>query len=168
MPIMESLMSYPKPPFQTTWQKFIEIYDDGSLAAVGKKIGGKVEENIELGFADPKAGFTNACAIRMSYCLNHAGLRVTRGVWKTVSGKDGKQYIYRVADLIRFLKHAFGDPDKTVRSPKMDDFAGMQGILVFGVEWMDATGHVTLWNGRACSDRCHFPIAREASIWLLD
>ncbi len=161
-------MSYKRPTFQTTWQKFIEIQADGTLAAVGKKIGGKVEENIELGLTDPKAGFTNACAIRMSYCLNHAGVRITRGMWKTVSGADGRQYIYRVADLIRFLKHAFGAPDKTVKSPTMADFADMQGILVFGVEWMDATGHATLWNGRACSDHCHFPIAKEASIWLLD
>lgn len=80
----------------------------------------------------------------MSYALNNSGVNVPRGVWKTVSGGDRRQYIYRVADLITFLNHAFGKPDKTVKNPKASDFAGMKGVLVFAVQWSDATGHATL------------------------
>jgi hypothetical protein len=89
------------------------------------------------------------------------------GTWKTVSGGDGKQYIYRVADLIKFLNHAFGKPDKIVKNPKPKDFSKIKGILLFGVPWRDATGHATLWDGNACSDHCYFSDALEASVWLL-
>ena len=96
-------MAFPRPPFQIMWQHFVVIYGDGSVPSVGKKIGGKVQENIELGVKDPKAGFTNACGIRMSYSLNNSGVNIPRGIWKTVSGGDKRQYIYRVADLIKLL-----------------------------------------------------------------
>ncbi|MBB5019719.1 hypothetical protein HNQ59_003027 [Chitinivorax tropicus] len=160
-------MPHPKPSFQTMWQHFISIYGNGNILSVGMKIGGKVQENIELGAKDPKAGFTNACAIRMSYSLNKSGVGIPRGPWKTVSGGDKKQYIYRVSDLIKFLNQTFDQPDKTVKNPQPSDFSGMMGILVFGVQWSDATGHATLWDGSICSDHCHFPVASEASIWLL-
>jgi hypothetical protein len=150
------------------WHHFSVIYGDGSVPSVGNRIGGKVQENIELGVKDPKAGFTNACAIRMSYSLNNSGIPITRGIWKTVSGGDKKQYIYRVSDLIKYLNQTFGKPDKTVKNPTPSDFAGMKGILVFGVQWSDATGHATLWDGITCSDHCYFPVAMEASIWLLN
>jgi hypothetical protein len=156
-----------RPLFRPMWHHFSEIYGDGSVPSVGKKIGGKVQTNIELGIKDPKAGFTNACAIRMSYSLNKSGSFVQKGVWKTVSGGDSNQYIYRVSDLLKYLTQVFGKPDKTVRSPKPRDFENMKGILVFGVQWQDATGHATLWNGTTCSDHCYFPVAAEASIWLL-
>lgn len=41
---------------------------DLPTSAVGKLIGGKVEENIKAGF------FTNACAIRLSYAFNYSGM----------------------------------------------------------------------------------------------
>ncbi len=160
-------MASPRPAFQTMWHNFIAVYGDGSVPSVGKKIGGKVQENIDLGVKDPKAGFTNACAIRMSYSLNNSGSLIPRGIWKTVSGGDKKQYIYRVSDLSKYLTNTFGKPDTTVKNPKPSDFAGVKGILVFGVQWSDATGHATLWNGSTCSDHCYFPVASEASIWLL-
>jgi hypothetical protein len=36
----------------------------------------KVDFNIRLNASDPRQGFANACAIRMSYCLNHSGIRI--------------------------------------------------------------------------------------------
>jgi hypothetical protein len=160
-------MPLPRPPFLSMWTQFNAIYGSGSVVDVGKKIGGKVGQNIELGAKDPVHGFTNACAIRMSFSLNYAGTTVSRGIWQTVSGADGKWYIYRVSDLLKFLKSTFGKPDKTIKNPKRSDFNGMKGILVFGVDWNDASGHATLWDGVGCSDHCYFPIAQEASIWIL-
>jgi hypothetical protein len=148
------------------WMKFTEVYGDGQVLSVGKKIGGKVQENLELGAKEPALGFTNACAIRMSYTLNHSGISIGGGPWKTVSGADGKQYIYRLSDLRAFLLHTFGRPDKTIKHPRPNSFAQMAGILVFTVHWSDASGHATLWDGRVCSDHCYFPVASEASIWL--
>jgi hypothetical protein len=135
---------------------------------VGEKIGGKVGQNITLGITDPKAGFTNACAIRMSYSLNYSGSPIVGGAWSTVSGGDKRQYIYRVRDLATYFRQTFGKPEKTVKSPKPTDFAGLKGILVFVVSgWNDASGHATLWDGKICSDHCYFPVATEASIWFL-
>ena len=122
-----------RPSFSIMETQFESIYGKGRVESVGKKIGGKVQQNIELGVKDPKLGFTNACAIRMSYCLNCSNVIVTRGSWKTVSGADRKWYIYRLSDLLKFLEHSFGMPDKTVKNPKPNDFVGIKGILVFDV-----------------------------------
>jgi len=156
-----------RPAFSMMWASFTSVYGNGSVKEVGQKIGGKVAENIELGARDPRAGFTNACAIRMSYCLNQSGVAVVRGPWKTVSGADGKQYIYRVSDLLAYLRHNFGKPDRVIKKPGAADFQTGKGILVFSVPWRDASGHATLWDGHSCSDHCYFPQAKEASIWLL-
>ncbi len=75
------------------------MYGIGKITSVGDLIGGKVKQNIDLWIKEPLLGFTNACAIRMSYALNYSGILIKRGVWKTVSGTDKKWYIYRVRDL---------------------------------------------------------------------
>jgi hypothetical protein len=156
-----------RPPFAQVWTHFKAIYGSGTVASVGTMIGGKVLANIQLGQKNPNVGFTNACAIRMSYSLNHAGVHITHGVWKTVTGADGRQYIFRVRDLLKFLTQRFGDPDRIVKNPTPESFTAMKGILVFAVDWADASGHATLWDGVTCSDHCYFPAASEASLWFL-
>jgi len=160
-------MSRPRPKFLTLWGNFISAYGDGKVTSVGNKIGGKVKQNIDLGVKEPNLGFTNACALRMSYALNYSGISVTRGNWKTVSGADNKWYIFRVKDLVTFINHSFGKPDKVVINPTPKDFNAQSGILIFKVSWSDATGHATLWDGSTCSDHCYFPEAQEASLWIL-
>ncbi|MDR7343364.1 hypothetical protein J2X14_001776 [Pantoea alhagi] len=155
-----------RPLFLQAWNRYSEI--NVSVSKVGEKIGGNVGLNIALGEKDPNQGFTNACAIRMSYVLNYTGSKINRGAWKTVSGKDKNWYIFRVRDFLKYMYEVYGQPDKTVVNPTVHDFKGLNGILVFNVNgWNDASGHVTLWNGSACSDHCYFPLANEASIWIL-
>lgn len=153
-----------RPSFSSMRTAFSTIYGDGTLASVGKKIGGRVQDNIEMG---EDGGFSNGCAIRMSYSLNYSGWPVARGGWATVSGADKKWYLYRLADMAIYLRATFGKPELTVKRPKPEDFAGKKGILVFRVSFLDATGHATLWDGSACSDHCWFPRASEASLWEL-
>ncbi|WP_225318659.1 type VI secretion system amidase effector protein Tae4 [Cellvibrio sp. KY-GH-1] len=160
-------MSTPRPKFLTMWRNFKSVYADGKVTSVGNKIGGKVKQNIDLGVQDPRLGFTNECALRMSYSLNYSGISIPRGSWNTVSGGDNKWYIFRVRDIVSFLNNSFGKPDKTIETPKPKDFSALKGILVFNVNWSDATGHATLWDGSTCSDHCYFPEAKEASIWIL-
>jgi hypothetical protein len=78
--------------------------------------------------------------------------------------------------MMTYLEQTFGKPDKTVKSPKPSDFAGMKGIIVVkGHGWSDAVGHITLWNGTTCSDTCHLMADPDngtftpdsASIWVL-
>ncbi|MDU4092083.1 MAG: T6SS effector amidase Tae4 family protein, partial [Pantoea sp.] len=109
-----------RPLFLQAWNRYSEI--NVSVSKVGEKIGGNVGLNIALGEKDPNQGFTNACAIRMSYVLNYTGSKINRGAWKTVSGKDKNWYIFRVRDFLKYMYEVYGQPDKTVVNPTVHDF----------------------------------------------
>ncbi|GGD56421.1 type VI secretion system amidase effector protein Tae4 [Caballeronia grimmiae] len=138
-----------RPPFASAWLAFLDVRV--SVAGVGKLIGGRVNDNVKAGI------FQNACPIRMSYVLNRTGFPVRKdAAYASVSGADGAQYLFRVNDMMAYLERQFGKPEKTVKSPREDDFRGEKGILVVrGHGWDNAQGHVTLWDGNACSDSCH-------------
>lgn len=123
-----------RPAFAPAWAKFQYIYGTGDLLSVGKKIGGKVQYNIELGTRDPRRGFTSGCAIRMSYVLNYTGTNIPYIDGQVSCGGDGKWYIFRVRRLIEFLKTKFGPPDLTLSNPSVANLKGEQGILVFEVD----------------------------------
>lgn len=141
------------------------------VAAVGQKIGGNVQKNIDAQI------FQNACPIRMSYVLNETGFPITKGNgYETVSGRDKRLYLFRVNDMMDYLERLFGKAEKTVKAPKPTDFTAMKGILVVkGHGWSNARGHVTLWDGTRCVDTCHLmydpengPFVPEiASLWVL-
>lgn len=162
-----------RPSFNSAWSAFMAVRLP--VKDVGKRIGGKVQENTELPI--DKGRFQNACPIRMSYVLNHTGFPIPKsGRYSSVSGADRRWYLYKVPDMMTYLEQTFGKPDKTVKSPKPSDFTGMKGIIVVkGHGWNNAVGHVTLWNGTTCSDTCHLMADPDngtftpdtASIWVL-
>lgn len=64
--------------------------------------------------------------------------------------------------MIKFLNDRFGKFDIT------SGFANKKGILLFNVAgWSDATGHVTLWDGNTCSDKCYFTQSSGSQLWIL-
>ncbi|CAG0943524.1 hypothetical protein BROC_02324 [Candidatus Brocadiaceae bacterium] len=158
-----------RPPFNKAWNLFKEV--NTTVQAVGEKIGGKIKANTDSGI------FKNACPIRMSYVLNYSGVPIpTRERYAVASGGDGKWYMFRVNDMMDFLKNKFGPPDITAKSPSMSSFYGKKGILLTqGHGWTNARGHVTLWNGTSCSDTCHLTgdpengsfVPESASLWIL-
>lgn len=158
-----------RPSFGSAWAAFTTIRLP--VGAVGKKIGGNVQKNIDAQI------FQNACPIRMSYVLNKTGFPITNGGrYQTVSGSDKRLYLFRVNDMMDYLERVFGKPDKSVRTPKTTDFNGMKGIIVVkGHGWANARGHVTLWDGSRCSDTCHLMrdpengsfVPEIASLWVL-
>jgi hypothetical protein len=162
-----------RPSFDRAWAAFMVVRVP--VKDVGKIIGGYVQKNTELDAKD--GGWTNACPLRMSYVLNMTGSPIQKsGAFKSVTGTDGRQYIFRVPEMMGYLERTFGKPDKTVKSPSQVDFKGMKGIIVVrGHGWANAVGHVTLWNGASCSDSCHLmsdpdngPFVPDvASIWVL-
>jgi hypothetical protein len=144
----------PRPVFDDAWNAFDEVNMPPEL--VGQKIGGHVEINYSIPIS--MGGFENACPVRMSYVLNYTGFPIQKDKrYASISGADGMWYLYRVADLMNYLEDHFGRPDKAVRGwPRKTDFFGFQGILVIkGRGWLNAKGHVTLWDGETCPDRCH-------------
>ncbi len=162
-------MSGARPSFAKAWALFSKVKI--SVKEVGNKIGGKVKTNTESGV------FQNACPIRMSYVLNYSGVPIpARSRYAVVTGDDHKAYMYRVNDMMDFLRATFGTPDLEVKSPRLSSFAGKQGILLIkGHGWQNARGHVTLWNGTFCSDTCHLTGDPEngsftpdvAALWVL-
>lgn len=159
-----------RPKLLQVKKSFREVYDDigKTVSAVGTKIGGKVDYNINV-VPKGQGRFENACAIRMSYVLNQNGIKVPHFVGKTVSGKNGDWYLFRVKDLISYLKKIFGAPDIVFEHPNEIAFSKYKGILVFEVdEWIDASGHATIWDGNHCSDKCYFPLSKKAYLWKLE
>lgn len=167
-----------RPKFDQMWTLYQNIapssdesYPDGvidSLQTVGDIIGGHVKINIDLGIQEIKnhpdnfpvnpQGFTNACAIRISYVLNKSGIHIPKSTrWNSVTGSDHQNYIYQVEGIRAFLLHTFGAPDvdKGV-SAQPDDFADMKGMMVFDLHFADASGHATLWNGSSAADHDYF------------
>ncbi|MBL1432920.1 MAG: type VI secretion system amidase effector protein Tae4 [Gammaproteobacteria bacterium] len=164
-------MSTKRPSLAKAKYAFKNVYDDigKTVSAVGKLIGGKVDYNIN--HLTPAQGqFKNACAIRMSYVLNQTGIKVPHMPGKTVSGGDGSWYMYKVKDLLDFLRRNFGEPDITISSPTIEKLLirNPKGIIVFEVDqWDDATGHTTVWDGLNCSDSCYFAESTKVYLWEL-
>ena len=158
-----------RPSFALAWKAFQDVRIP--VADVGRLIGGKVQQNIDAGI------FQNACPIRMSYVLNKTGFPIPAGTkYAAVTGADKQRYMFRVNDMMEYLESKFGRPEKSAKSPRPSDFAGMNGILlVKGSGWQNARGHVTLWNGSLCADSCHLAqdpdngtfIPEVASLWTL-
>lgn len=106
-----------RPSFSAAWSRFLQV--NINVNRVGDLIGGNVGINIKSGI------FTNACPIRMSYVLNYTGFLIpSSSRYATVSGKDKKQYIYRVNDMMDFLVRLFGKPDFTEKLPHPNVFSG--------------------------------------------
>lgn len=97
-----------RPAFALAWTKFKYIFGDGDVIGVGEKIGGKIKFNIDLGASDPNLGFTNACAIRMSYVFNQAGLTVPYMEGKVSSGENGGWYIFGFVIWSRLFQKKWG------------------------------------------------------------
>ena len=138
-----------------------------SVSEVGKLIGGKVDHNINT-LTPAQGRFENACAIRMSYVLNKTGNKIPYISGQTVSGKNGNWYIYKVKTLIQYINKIYGKPDQIINNPTSDKIAKFKGIIVFEVDqWVDASGHATIWDGINCSDKCYFTQSKRAYLWTL-
>jgi len=167
---------YRRPSYDLAYGHFKHVLGDRSLEHVAAMLGGKVKTNIEIPIE--QGGFSNACAIRISYVLNKCGVKVPHieGVpgqrAETVSDETGTTwYIYRVKILRRFLTERFGLPDYSGPSATHAALADKRGIVLFDVGiWRDATGHATLWDGkrRECADTCYFLDSKVVDFWALN
>lgn len=146
-----------RPFFAAAWAASQQIYDPiNSGQRVATLVGGYVEKNINN--SEPSQKWTNTCAVRMSYILNHAGFIIPKIPGQTVSGGDQRQYFFRVKNLITFLEAKWGKPD-VVKYPPSGGGAltGKKGVILFEVSgWDDAQGHATLFDGNTCYDHCYF------------
>jgi hypothetical protein len=138
---------------------------------VFKSIGGKVEQNYNIGV------FSNACATRISKALNGAGGAHAIPYFKAKgpngkieaqvsSGKNKKWYIFRVKILIDYLKSKYGKPEEYTNSEYKLKIDKRKGIIIFEVAgWVDATGHADIWDGSKCLWEGYGNIASKILFW---
>lgn len=131
------------------------------IPTVGSTIGGKVQQNINAGI------FKNTCAIRLSYAFNYSGIPISKLDGAVSSGGDKKWYLYRVSDMISFVKKTVGKAPIKGKSKK--DFIGKKGIIIFtGCGWTDASGHVDLFDGKNVEGLDYFARCTNAELYVLN
>jgi hypothetical protein len=100
-------------------------------------------------------GYENTCAMRVSkalnYCKGHE-IPQQKGLL-CIIGKDKKRYAIRVREMERYIKDTYGEPVFELKAEKgiidNSSIIGKKGIISFHVSgWGDATGHISLWNGK--------------------
>lgn len=154
--------------FEKLWTKYPGTQRKYSASQVYHLIGGKVLYN----HLNIPIGFQNSCALRLSRALNYGGKPIPFIRQQTGSGSDNKWYFYKIKHMVPYLKKVFGEP-KIVKERRAidlrDAFQGQQGIIWFDIRWPDATGHVTLWDGKRCGDKCYFDDdkMRKVSLWVI-
>jgi hypothetical protein len=144
-----------RPLFSTLWSNYPVKMAAGDVYAL---VGGQA---LALYKENPR-DYANACALRLSRSLNYGGMPIkqsTRGY--KVKGSDGKPYLLRVLEMIKFVENNLGKPDLSFKPKNNEDLShqlrGKKGIIIFKVTgWDGAAGHVTLWNGSDCGDSCYF------------
>lgn len=173
-------ITYPKQPKPN----YFDVYNnypkndygyDLEIPEVANRIGGEVKLQYDQG------NISNACAIRVSFALNHSGINIPEVTGKTWKGSDGKNYFRMASDLFKFLNDTFDEPNlhKTSAEGGKDGLKfpsllrGFQnrGIYIMRPKpngGMQASGHATLWGGADCiGGKNYFGVAQDVYIWIL-
>jgi hypothetical protein len=139
-----------KPSFELMWLNFPDHKKYPTLRDLHMHIGGALAKNItSVGFG-PNG---NTCAVRLSRALNYGNMPISGKLTKslgitTLTGGDGKLYIFRVSDMKKYLSNALGVSPLRITSGFDKAFAARRGFVSFDVVgWNNASGHVALWDG---------------------
>lgn len=154
-----------RPAWANVYKAYMTIHNAGDTAAKYKLIGGPAEKEY---LRDP-VSYNNACALRLSYALNHGGMPIKDNKQPSggtrLKGADGNIYYTGVYTVRDFLALNWGKADKPytlkVMSTKKQNSdlydeltkfskKGVVSMKVTG--WDDAAGHITLWTGSDFAD----------------
>lgn len=154
-----------------------------------KQLGIKLQNDLGKDFKE--APFTNLCAVRVSLALNAGGMKIPKNVVLSFYKKDEKGNDHRFlvkeaangefygigsVEFSNYITQKFGKPDlEFSKVGNQDDtviekaLEGKKGILFFAVErpkiWIDADGHITLWNGQVAADNAYFKETHKVKFW---
>jgi hypothetical protein len=125
---------------------------DYDAKQLGDLIGGKVKQNLDSGV------FTNTCSLRLSRAFNEAGLLLpfAPGQGNSSSGGDGNWYYPRLSTFENYVQDYWGAPMVIAPSDYPKAISGQPGLLIFQVQFSDASGHGTLWNGQNTIDGSNY------------
>ncbi|SUA59750.1 T6SS effector amidase Tae4 family protein [Oligella urethralis] len=140
-----------KPNFMRIWNEFPDHMKYPTIKDLFTWQGGQAERNI---YAKGFGANGNTCASRLSIAFNRGGWPINVAVAASVGARtlktaDGSRIIYSVRGLELYLSKMFeksGEIDTTM--PFDNEIKGRRGIIVFKVNWDDATGHIALFNGQ--------------------
>jgi hypothetical protein len=143
------------PPWRALWENYPAIHD---TAAVKRAIGGDVDGD----------WLTYTCTIRLSRALNYGGDPIpprSPGL-HVVNGADGLRYAYKVREMRGYLSSRYGPPSiDAAPEDALEALFGRPGIILFEVDFSDATGHFDIWNGQWVRYREFFHQARCVLLW---
>ncbi|ARU58386.1 type VI secretion system-associated effector [Oleiphilus messinensis] len=138
------------PNFNLLWAQFPDHIQYPTLKDLFTHIGGTLARNINVPGFGPNG---NTCAVRISRALNYSNAPISKKTvnslkLNSITGADGKHYIFRVREIRLYLEHTLiARPIKVTRNFDKA-FLGTKGIVAFSVNgWSDASGHVALWDG---------------------
>jgi RHS repeat-associated protein len=141
-----------KPSFAALWNNYPSpdtyptAVQPSGRTSIWDLIGGHVGKNGNSGI------FKNSCTVRLSYALNKGGCSIPYIKGKTVSGADGDWYFFRLSDLSAYLEEQWGPAEVISADDWKASLAGQTGIIQYEIQWSDATGHASLWDGNTNVD----------------
>lgn len=94
------------------------------------------------------ANYQNTCAVRMSVALKAVGVAIPAALREAMEG-NGSPLVLKVKTMEKLVSQTFGGfywgmtkvPGTPVQIPRKT------GIIVYHVQWKDASGHFDLWTG---------------------
>jgi hypothetical protein len=114
-------------------------------------------------------GLPNHCAIRLSYAMNHAGLKLPANYLikyqnaqlLVFKGANNLYYAPDMTQLWHYIREKYGKQEvevdllKNSKESAISAIGTRKGIIIFRVKndaegkplWWDAFGHATLWDG---------------------
>lgn len=119
-----------------------------------EKIGGDLHKRLSAIYRDLDS--MNTCAVRLSYCLNNAGSKVTPTARiRMFKGADGNLYTISADEMLTYLRGKYGQPILIFDGAKRTDKEWLGAVTppvqgIFGYDWQGriaefgATGHVDI------------------------
>lgn len=123
-----------------------EHYPTQSRADLFRSLGGQWPDLVK----DTK-NYGNTCAVRLSVAHYRAGRSIPAKYKEAIDG-DGNAIILKVSTFKKFAIEAYGSSDWGMSKPEGSDVSAdhlpkVPGIIVYHVDWKNATGHFDLWTG---------------------
>ena len=119
-----------------------------------EQIGGNLHTRLSAIY--PDLDLMNTCAVRLSYCLNKAGSKITPASHvRMYKGGDGNFYTISADEMITYLRGKYGRPVLIFDGDKRADKEWLGAVTppvqgIFGYDWQGriadfgATGHVDI------------------------
>jgi hypothetical protein len=130
----------------------------GATVATNKEllelIGGVLHKQMKAIY--PDLDLMNTCAVRLSFCLNKSGSKITRSTGvRMFKGADGNYYTISADEMISYLRAKYGKPKLIFDGGKSADKEWLGTVTppvqgIFGYDWQGriadfgATGHVDI------------------------